>query len=98
MPFSLSDERAARELKEDMQRLEDCHAGQYIEHEAIDAWLRSIGTDDELPSPEELAFQDKKVKVTLSQASVDFFKAKAKKHHTSYQAMIRQLLDIYANR
>jgi len=30
--------------------------------------------------------------VTLSQASVDFFKAEAKKHHTSYQAMIRQLL------
>jgi len=55
--------------------------------------------NDFLPSPEELAFKDKKVKVTmtLSQASVDFFKAEAKKHHTSYQAMIRQLLDIYAN-
>jgi len=35
--------------------------------------------------------------MTLSQASVDFFKAEAKKHHTSYQAMIRQLLDIYAS-
>jgi len=55
--------------------------------------------NDFLPSPEELAFKEKKVKVTmtLSQASVDFFKAEAKKHHTSYQAMIRQLLDIYAN-
>ena len=55
--------------------------------------------NDFLPSPEELAFKEKKVKVTitLSQASVDFFKTEAKKHHTSYQAMIRQLLDIYAN-
>jgi len=55
--------------------------------------------NDFLPSPEELAFKEKKVKVTmtLSQASVDFFKAEAKKHHTSYQAMIRQLLDIYAS-
>jgi len=55
--------------------------------------------NDFLPSPDELAFKEKKVKVTmtLSQASVDFFKAEAKKHHTSYQAMIRQLLDIYAN-
>jgi len=55
--------------------------------------------NDSLPSPGELAFKEKKVKVTmtLSQASVDFFKAEAKKHHTSYQAMIRQLLDIYAS-
>jgi len=51
LPFSINDERAAGELKEDMQRLEDCRAGQYIEHEAVDAWLRSIGTDDELPCP-----------------------------------------------
>ncbi len=51
LPFSVSDGGAARELKEDMQRLEDCRAGQYIEHEAVDAWLRSIGTDDELPCP-----------------------------------------------
>jgi len=55
--------------------------------------------NDFLPSPGELAFKEKKVKVTmaLSQASVDFFKAEAKKHHTSYQAMIRHLLDIYAS-
>jgi len=51
LPFSVSDERAARELKEDMRRLEDCRAGQYIEHETVDAWLHSIGTDDELPCP-----------------------------------------------
>ena len=53
---------------------------------------------DFLPRPEELAFQEQKVKVTmsLSKASVDFFKEEAKKHHTSYQAMIRKLLDLYA--
>jgi len=56
--------------------------------------------NDFLPPPDALAFKEKKVKVTmtLSQASVDFFKAEAKKHHTSYQAMIRKLLDIYAKR
>jgi len=51
LPFSISDERAARELKEDMQRLEDCRAGQYIEHDTVNDWLLSIGTDDELPCP-----------------------------------------------
>ena len=53
---------------------------------------------DFLPSPEQLAFKEDKVKVTiaLSSASVDFFKEEAKKHHTQYQTMIRRLLDYYA--
>ena len=52
---------------------------------------------DFLPSPEELALKDETVKVTisLSKASVDFFKEEAKKHHTQYQKMIRRLLDEY---
>ncbi|VAW75188.1 conserved hypothetical protein [hydrothermal vent metagenome] len=52
---------------------------------------------DFLPAPEELAFKDDTVKVTisLSKESVDFFKAQAKKHHTQYQKMIRRLLDVY---
>jgi predicted DNA binding CopG/RHH family protein len=52
---------------------------------------------DFLPAPEELAFQDDTVKVTiaLSRSSVEFFKREAKKHHTQYQKMIRRLLDIY---
>ena len=39
---------------------------------------------DFLPSPEELAFRDDSVKVTisLSQSSVDFFKREAKKQNT----------------
>ncbi len=54
--------------------------------------------DDFLPSPEQLAFKDDTVKVTLllSRKSVDFFKNEAKKYHTKYQKMIRNLLDQYA--
>lgn len=54
---------------------------------------------DFLPSPEELAFREESVKVTisLSKKSVEFFKAEASKHHTQYQRMIRQLLDMYAD-
>lgn len=54
---------------------------------------------DFLPSPEELAFREESVKVTisLSRKSVDFFKGEAAKHHTQYQRMIRQLLDSYAD-
>ena len=53
---------------------------------------------DFLPSPEELAFREETVKVTiaLSKASLDFFKREAQKHHTHYQTMIRRLLDLYA--
>ena len=52
---------------------------------------------DFLPPPEELAFKEDQVKVTigLSKVSVDFFKAQAKKHRTHYQKMIRRLVDLY---
>lgn len=54
---------------------------------------------DFLPSPEELAFREEEVKVTisLSKRSVDFFKAEAAKSHTQYQPMIRRLLDAYVD-
>ena len=54
---------------------------------------------DFLPSPEDLALKEETVKVTisLSKASVDFFKKEAKRHHTQYQRMIRRLLDEYAS-
>lgn len=54
---------------------------------------------DFLPSPEELALKEETVKVTisLSKASVEFFKKEAKRHHTQYQRMIRRLLDEYAS-
>ncbi|GMQ87422.1 MAG: hypothetical protein BMS9Abin08_0625 [Gammaproteobacteria bacterium] len=53
---------------------------------------------DFLPSPEELAFKEDTVKVTisLSKESVEFFKQEAKKHNTQYQKMIRRLLDVYS--
>lgn len=56
--------------------------------------------DDFLPSPEELAFKEDTVKVTiaLSKSSVEFFKEKADEHHTAYQKMIRRLLDSYVDR
>ena len=52
---------------------------------------------DFLPSPKELALKEKNVKITisLSAASIDFFKREAKVHHTQYQKMIRRLLDEY---
>ncbi len=54
--------------------------------------------DDFLPPPEQLLFKDENVKITLtlSKASLDFFKREAEKHHTQYQKMIRRLLDVYA--
>jgi len=53
---------------------------------------------DFLPRPEELAFQEEGVKVTiaLSKRSVEFFKTEARKNNTQYQRMIRRLLDAYA--
>ena len=57
-------------------------------------------TRDFLPSPDELAFKEEKVKVTisLSKGSLDFFKHEADRHHTAYQKMIRNLLDAYVVR
>ena len=53
---------------------------------------------DFLPKPEELAFREETVKITiaLSKASIEFFKQEATKHNVSYQKMIRRLLDEYA--
>jgi hypothetical protein len=54
---------------------------------------------DFLPSPEELAFREEGVKVTLalSKKSIDFFKSEAAKHQTQYQRMIRRLIDAYVD-
>ena len=55
---------------------------------------------DFLPPPEELAFKEEGVKVTLilNKSSVIFFKKAAQKYHTPYQKMIRKLIDAYAAR
>jgi hypothetical protein len=55
--------------------------------------------EDFLPPPKDLIFKDENIKVTISltKESINFFKAEAKKHHTQYQKIIRNLLDVYAN-
>jgi len=54
---------------------------------------------DFLPPPDQLAFRDEGVKVTiaLSKRSVEFFKSHAARNQTQYQRMIRQLLDAYVD-
>ena len=52
---------------------------------------------DFLPSPQDLAFKDDQVKVTLSlsKSTINFFKRQAAYHQAKYQRMIRRLLDSY---
>jgi len=54
---------------------------------------------DFLPPPDRLVLREEKVKVTisLSKVSIEFFKKEAEKHHTSYQKMIRRVIDFYAS-
>ena len=56
--------------------------------------------EDFLPPPEKLIVPEKTVKVTilLNESSISSFKSYAKKHHTQYQKLIRNLLDKYAQR
>ena len=54
---------------------------------------------DFLPPPDQLVLKEDNVKITiaLKKSSIDFFKKEAKKHHTSYQKMIRQIIDYYTS-
>ncbi len=54
---------------------------------------------DFLPRPEQLALKEENVKITISlkKSSIEFFKKKAKEQHTSYQKMIRRLVDWYTS-
>jgi predicted DNA binding CopG/RHH family protein len=55
--------------------------------------------EDFLPPPDQLVLKEEKVKVTiaLKKASIDFFKKEAKKNNTSYQKMMREVIDWYAS-
>jgi len=55
--------------------------------------------EDFLPPPDQLVLKEDKVKVTisLSKGSVEFFKKEAKKQRTSYQKMIRRVIDYYTS-
>jgi len=54
---------------------------------------------DFLPPPDQLVFKEENVKITISlkKSSVEFFKKEAQKHHTSYQKIIRRVIDWYAS-
>jgi len=54
---------------------------------------------DFLPTPEQLVVKEENVRITISlnKSSIEFFKKTAQAHHTSYQKMIRRLIDWYAS-
>jgi predicted DNA binding CopG/RHH family protein len=54
---------------------------------------------DFLPPPDQLVLKEENVKITISlkKSSVDFFKKEAQKRRTSYQKMIRRVVDWYAS-
>lgn len=54
---------------------------------------------DFLPAPDQLVLKEENIKVTISlnKSSVEFFKKEAQKHQTSYQRMIRSVIDWYAS-
>ncbi len=54
---------------------------------------------DFLPPPDQLVLKEENVKITISlnKSSVEFFKKAAKNQHTSYQKMIRRVIDWYAS-
>ena len=54
---------------------------------------------DFLPPPDQLVLKEENVKITISlkRSSVEFFKKEAQKHRTSYQKMIRRVIDWYAS-
>jgi predicted DNA binding CopG/RHH family protein len=55
---------------------------------------------DFLPPPDRLVLKEDNVKITisLSKSSIDFFKTEAKKQRTSYQKMIRRVIDVYTEK
>jgi predicted DNA binding CopG/RHH family protein len=65
------------------------------------AMEHAIRIPDFLPSPEELASEEKgtsKVTISLSKKSLSLFKKYAHQHNAKYQAMIRRLVDSYAEK
>ena len=54
--------------------------------------------EDFLPPPSKLVVPEPTVKITIAlrASSVEFFKHQARRHHTKYQKMIRELIDRYA--
>lgn len=59
--------------------------------------LQGEVVEDFLPPPEQLITKEetRKITITLSKRSVDFFKDAAEKNHIPYQQLIRKVLDNY---
>ncbi len=55
---------------------------------------------DDLPPPSELAkpLQGVRITIIVSKSSVEYFKTNARKYHTKYQRMMREVLDSYVSR
>ena len=55
---------------------------------------------DFLPSPQELAKADHRVKITieLDESTIKFFKKEAETYKTKYQRMMREVLNYYARK
>ena len=62
-----------------------------------EALISSIQVEDFLPPPELLIPKEetKKITITLSKRSINFFKEVSRKTHVPYQQMIRKVLDTY---
>jgi predicted DNA binding CopG/RHH family protein len=62
-----------------------------------DALLNAKEVVDFLPPPELLFVKEetKKITISLSKKSIDFFKNASQKNHIPYQQMIRKVLDNY---
>lgn len=54
---------------------------------------------DTLPPPDKLMAPRDEVKITLalSRRSIEFFKVQARRNHSKYQRMIREVVDRYAS-
>lgn len=56
--------------------------------------------EDFLPKPKDLVLkkeETRKITISLTKSSINFFKTEAAKNHTTYQTMIRALVDKYAS-
>lgn len=68
-------------------------------HEVFEGTFgKMVQVPDFLPPPEELVLRPPAIKITINmnQKTLAFFKAQAKKFGGSYQRMMRNLLDHYA--
>ena len=68
-------------------------------YEVITAIISGRRVDDFLPPPELLVAKEetKKITISLSARSIDFFKQVSRENHIPYQQMIRKVIDNYTD-